>query len=248
MTLRILDVQQSILKKNSVLAQQLRDAFAQGGTLAINLLSSPGSGKTTLLERTLEYFSPLLRVAVLVGDQATDNDAVRLQQSGAPVRQITTGAECRLDANMITNALREWNMELPELLCIENVGNLICPAEYDLGEDLRVALFSVTEGEDKPLKYPLAFNTSDLVLITKTDLAPHTGFDRSKALANIQRVHPGVPVLELSARTGAGLEQWFDVLRSRAAVKSRLRGNMGVDSTSVDEVRSGKETEPVRRR
>jgi hydrogenase nickel incorporation protein HypB len=228
MTLRILDVQQSILKKNSVLAQQLRDSFAQRGTLVINLLSSPGSGKTTLLERTLDYFAPQLRVAVLVGDQATDNDAVRLQQSGAPVRQITTGAECRLDANMIANALREWNVDSADLLCIENVGNLICPAEYDLGEDLRVALFSVTEGEDKPLKYPLAFNTSDLVLITKTDLAPHTGFDRPKALANIQRVHPGVPVLELSARTGAGLQQWFEAVRSRIEQKN---GNKGIHIT-----------------
>jgi hydrogenase nickel incorporation protein HypB len=221
MTLRIVDVQQSILKKNTVMAERLRESFCENGTFVINLLSSPGSGKTTLLERTLEHFAPQFRTAVLVGDQATDNDAVRLQQSGAPVRQITTGAECRLDAQMVTKALDEWQLEPPELLCIENVGNLICPAEYDLGEDLRVALFSVTEGEDKPLKYPLAFNTSHLVLITKTDLAPHAGFDRVRAMQNVQRVHPGVHVLELSARTGAGISTWFELLRDRVNAKSR---------------------------
>lgn len=223
MTLRIIDVQQSILKKNSVLAERLRASFRENGTFVINLLSSPGSGKTTLLERTLERFASQMRTAVLVGDQATDNDAVRLQQSGVPVRQITTGAECRLDASMVTKALDEWDLDRPDLLCIENVGNLICPAEYDLGEDLRIALFSVTEGEDKPLKYPLAFNTSQLVLITKTDLAPHTGFDRVMALHNIERVHPGVQVLELSARTGEGMDAWFELLRSRVK-GSRLNG------------------------
>lgn len=219
MPLRIVDVQQSILKKNSILAQQLRDSFAQSGTFVVNLLSSPGSGKTTLLERTLERIAPRLRAAVLVGDQATDNDAVRLQHTGVPVRQITTGAECRLDAGMIVSALEAWAIGRHDLLCIENVGNLICPAEYDLGEDLRVALFSVTEGEDKPLKYPLAFNTSHLVLITKIDLAAHTGFDRPKALRNIALVHPDVPVLELSARTGAGMDPWFDLLLEHVRLK-----------------------------
>jgi hydrogenase nickel incorporation protein HypB len=142
-----------------------------------------------------------------------------LERSSVPVQQITTGAECRLDAQMVTKALEEWHMDLPQLLCIENVGNLICPAEYDLGEDLRIALFSVTEGEDKPLKYPLAFNTAHLVLITKIDLAPHTGFDRAKALENINRVHPEVPVLELSARTGSGMPAWFDLLRGKVSAK-----------------------------
>jgi hydrogenase nickel incorporation protein HypB len=223
MTLRIVDVQQSILKKNSVLADRLRSSFGESATFVVNLLSSPGSGKTTLLERTLDWLAAQMRVAVLVGDQATDNDAVRLERSGVPVRQITTGAECRLDAQMVTKALDEWQVQPPDLLCIENVGNLICPAEYDLGEDLRVALFCVTEGEDKPLKYPLAFNTSHLVIITKTDLAPHTGFDRAKAVENINRVHPGVEVLELSARTGEGLEAWLDVLRSRVSAKRGRR-------------------------
>lgn len=223
MTLRIVDVQQSILKKNSVLAQRLRERFAQSGTYAVNLLSSPGSGKTTLLERTLARLVCEMRVAVLVGDQATDNDALRLQQSGAPVRQITTGAECRLDASMVTNALDAWSTEEFDLLCIENVGNLICPAEYDLGEDLRVALFSVTEGEDKPLKYPLAFKTSDLVLITKVDLAVHTRFNRERAIENIHRVHPGVQIIELSSRTGENLDAWLDLLRERV---NTLRGRM----------------------
>ncbi len=214
MTLRILDVQQSILKKNSVLAARLRESFAESGTFVVNLLSSPGSGKTTLLERTLEHFAPRISAAVLVGDQATDNDAVRLQRSGVPVKQITTGAECRLDASMVTNALDTWEIESPDLLFIENVGNLICPAEYDLGEGLRVVLFSVTEGEDKPLKYPLAFNTAQMALITKIDLALAAGFDRTKAIESINSVHPGVAILELSARTGEGLAQWFDVVES----------------------------------
>jgi hydrogenase nickel incorporation protein HypB len=231
MTLRIVDVQQSILKKNSVLADRLRESFRANGTLVINLLSSPGSGKTTLLERTLEHFAPQFRIAVLVGDQATDNDAVRLQHSGVPVRQITTGAECRLDAQMVTKALDEWQLDPPELLCIENVGNLICPAEYDLGEDLRIALFSVTEGEDKPLKYPLAFNTSHLVIITKTDLAPHTEFDRAKAIENINRVHPGVEILELSSRTSSGMNAWFDALRDRVIAKRHLEVSNPISSS-----------------
>lgn len=222
MTLRIIEVQQSILKKNAVLAQHLRETFARDGTLVVNLLSSPGSGKTTLLERTLVHFANH-GTAVLVGDQATDNDALRLAPSGAPVRQITTGAECRLDAGMVTDALQAWHLDPPpRLLFIENVGNLICPAEYDLGEDLRVALFSVTEGEDKPLKYPLAFATSHVVLITKTDLAPHTAFNRDLALKSIDCVHPGVPVVELSSRTGAGLDAWFTLLDAQRASKSGI--------------------------
>jgi hydrogenase nickel incorporation protein HypB len=219
MTLRLIDVQQSILKKNSTLAHELRERFERNGTYVVNLLSSPGSGKTTLLEATLRALRPSLRVAALVGDQATENDEVRLARSGAPVRQITTGAECRLDAQMIERALATWNPEEPELLAIENVGNLICPAEYDLGEDLRVVLFSVTEGEDKPLKYPLAFNTAHVALVTKTDLAQATGFDRDTALENIRRVHPGIVIIELSARTGAGMDLWLAFLNDRIARK-----------------------------
>ena len=240
MSIRVVEVQRSILKKNSTLAVGLRDRFAREGTYVLNLLSSPGSGKTTLLEETLRHFASGLRVAALVGDQATDNDATRLQRSGAPVRQITTGSECRLDAIMIQNALAAWETGPLDLLCIENVGNLICPAEYDLGEDLRVVLFSVTEGEDKPLKYPLAFNTADLVLITKVDLADATGFDRALARTNIQRVHPGVPVMELSTRTQEGFQRWIDVVESAMRAKtatslsaSRMPNSPVASTTSV---------------
>ncbi len=222
MTLRLVQVQQSILRKNATLAAALRERFKRSGTFVFNLLSSPGAGKTTLLEETLRRLKARYQVAALVGDQATDNDARRLQRSGAPVLQIATGAECRLDAQMIVSALSAFEAADAEVLAIENVGNLICPAEYDLGEDLRVVLFSVTEGEDKPLKYPLAFTTAHVALVTKIDLAGATDFDRSAALENIERVHPGLAVLELSARTGEGMEEWIDFLDSRIAAKLAL--------------------------
>ncbi|MDQ2872277.1 MAG: hydrogenase nickel incorporation protein HypB [Candidatus Eremiobacteraeota bacterium] len=215
MPLRLVDVQQSILKKNVTIASALRERFAAEGTYVFNMLSSPGAGKTTLLEATLRELGSRYRVAALAGDQATENDALRLARSGAPVKQITTGAECRLDAQMIERALSRWDGAGAEVLAIENVGNLICPAEYDLGEDLRVALFSVTEGEDKPLKYPLAFNSSDIALITKIDLAGAVGFDREAATGNIRSVHPGIPIVELSTRSGAGMELWYAFLDQR---------------------------------
>jgi len=219
MSKTIVEIQDAILRKNDELALQLRRRFAASRTFVLNLLSSPGSGKTTLLEETLRRAQPGLRVAALVGDQATENDSVRLARSGAPVRQISTGAECRLDAHMIDAALNGWESSGGDLLCIENVGNLICPAEYDLGEDLRVVIFSVTEGEDKPLKYPLAFNTARVAIITKIDLADAVGFDRTAAHANIRQVHPGVPILELSARTGHGIDAWMDFLKASIAEK-----------------------------
>lgn len=219
MTLRLLEVQQSILRKNAILAQDLRQRFTRDGTYVVNVLSSPGSGKTALIEETLRRMSPQRRTAALVGDQATDNDAQRLARSGAPVKQISTGAECRLDAQMITAALHDFEIETPELLTIENVGNLICPAEYDLGEDLRVVLFSVTEGEDKPLKYPLAFVTAHVAVISKIDLAQATGFERATALANVNRVHPGLPIVELSSRTGEGMDAWIALLNERIDAK-----------------------------
>ncbi len=213
----LLEVEQAILQKNAALAQGLRDRFARAGTYVVNLLSSPGAGKTTLLEETLRRFSKQYSVGALVGDQATENDAVRLARSGAPVKQIATGAECRLDAEMVGCALDGLEWGALDLLAIENVGNLICPAEYDLGEDLRVVLFSAPEGEDKPLKYPLAFTTADIVLMTKIDLIGATRFDRVTARSNVERVHPGVDVIELSARTGDGMEQWFEYLQRRIA-------------------------------
>ncbi|HMF27237.1 MAG TPA: hydrogenase nickel incorporation protein HypB, partial [Candidatus Cybelea sp.] len=191
-------------------------------TLVVNLLSSPGSGKTTLLVHTLFHFAPRYRTAALAGDQATDNDAQRLARSGVPVQQITTAAECRLDADMITKALAAWPDDELDLLFIENVGNLICPAEYDLGEDLRVVLFSVTEGEDKPLKYPLAFKTAHAVLLTKCDIAEAVEFDRTEATWSIRSVNPDAPIIELSARTGEGLDQWFAFLEECVAEKRQL--------------------------
>jgi hydrogenase nickel incorporation protein HypB len=215
-----IEIQQSILGKNDELAAALRERFRESGTFVVNFLSSPGSGKTTLLEETLRRLAPRYRVAALVGDQATENDSLRLRRSGAPVRQITTGEECRLDAHMISTALEGWDPGPLDALFIENVGNLICPAEYDLGEDFRAVLFSVTEGEDKPLKYPLAFNTSHVALITKSDIAEAVGFARDTARESIHAVHPGLQILELSARTGAGFDEWIDLIDRRIREKT----------------------------
>lgn len=220
MKLRVVEIAANIMVKNDALAAKLRARWAESGTLVVNMLSSPGSGKTTLLEQTLVRLSAKHRVGALVGDQATENDAVRLARSGAPVRQITTAAECRLDAAMISKALADWNHHGLDVLFIENVGNLICPAEYDLGEDLRIALLSVTEGEDKPLKYPLAFNTSHLAVVTKIDLAEAVGYDRETAASSVQQVNPGMPILELSARTGSGMDAWIELLENRIGAKA----------------------------
>jgi hydrogenase nickel incorporation protein HypB len=214
---RIVEVRKNILKHNDLAAAALRDRFREAGLLVISIVSSPGAGKTALLERTLTDLQPRYRVAALVGDLATECDADRLRRSGAPVRQITTGTVCHLDADMVGRALQEWPLDALDCLFIENVGNLVCPASYDLGEQLRVVLLSVTEGEDKPLKYPSIFNTADLALITKIDLANAVGFDRDQLLRNIERVRPGLPVLEVSARSGEGLPAWTDVVESLAA-------------------------------
>ena len=220
MKMRVVEIASNLMVKNDALAARLRDRFAQSRTLVVNVLSSPGSGKTTLLEETLKRLSRKYSVGALVGDQATANDAERLSRSGVPVRQITTAAECRLDADMITKALANWGGQRFDALFIENVGNLICPAEYDLGEDLRVVLFSVTEGEDKPLKYPLAFNTSHVAVVTKIDIAQAVGYDRSSARENIRAVNPAVLILELSARTGSGMDEWIELLESRIRAKA----------------------------
>ncbi|HTJ26944.1 MAG TPA: hydrogenase nickel incorporation protein HypB [Candidatus Limnocylindria bacterium] len=220
MKLRVLEIERSILRKNDTLAAELRARFAASGTFVVNLLSSPGSGKTTLLEETLRRLRPRLRAGALVGDQATEHDASRLARSGVPVRQITTAAECRLDAAMIADALTGWETGALDALFVENVGNLICPAEYDLGEDLRVVLFSVTEGEDKPLKYPLAFNTAQVALITKIDLAGAVGFDRDAAYASLHQVNPSLTILEISTREGTGFDAWIALVEARIRAKS----------------------------
>jgi hydrogenase nickel incorporation protein HypB len=209
---RLLEIRQGVLSKNDELAQSLREQFHRAGTMAINLVSSPGTGKTALLERTLAQMAPRYRVAALVGDLATDNDAKRLARSGASVRQIVTGSMCHLEAEMVADHLADWDLAGLAFLFIENVGNLVCPSSYDLGEDVRVVLLSVTEGEDKPLKYPPMFNSADVALITKIDLAEVVEFDRDAAYANLRAVRPGVTIFETSAKSGAGLDAWIDWL------------------------------------
>ena len=216
MTTRIVELRQGILKKNDELARDLRAQFTSAGVLALNLVSSPGTGKTTFLERTLrELRESGSRVAALVGDLETDNDARRLAASGAPVRQINTHGICHLEAEMVGKHLDGWQLADLDFLFIENVGNLVCPSSYDLGEKIRVALLSVTEGEDKPLKYPTLFNSADAAVITKIDLAEPCGFDRATALHNINAIRPGIRVFETSAKTGAGMNEWLGYLREQ---------------------------------
>lgn len=205
-------VQTSVLAYNDRIAAELRTRFAALGVKVINLMSAPGSGKTALIEATVEHLYGRMPCAVIVGDLATENDAARIRKKGVPVVQITTGTACHLDALMISAALERLPLGGIRLLFIENVGNLVCPATFDLGEDRRVVLLSVPEGEDKPLKYPPIFHRSDLVLITKTDLAGALGFELARARQNIRCVAPHAEVLEVSARTGAGLEQWFQFI------------------------------------
>jgi hydrogenase nickel incorporation protein HypB len=209
---RIVEVRQGLLKKNDLLARDLRARFAEAGVFVASLVSSPGAGKTELLEKTLAALAPRCRAAALVGDLATDRDAQRLARAGAPVRQIVTGTVCHLEAEMVGRALGGWDLEDLDVLFIENVGNLVCPASYDLGESLRVVLLSVTEGEDKPLKYPTIFHAADLAVLTKVDLAPAVGFDREEAYRNLREVRPDVEILETSARTGQGMDAWLDRL------------------------------------
>jgi hydrogenase nickel incorporation protein HypB len=218
---RMLQVRRNVLKENDLIARALRDRFQQAGLVVVSLVSSPGSGKTTLLERLLTDLNREHRVAALVGDLATENDAARLARSGAPVRQITTGTVCHLDAKMVEQALAGWNLEELDFLFIENVGNLVCPSSFDLGEDLRLVLVSTTEGEDKPLKYPTIFNTADVAVVSKLDLASAVGFDLEKLCANIQGVRPGMPILKLSARTGDGFEELRQLLSSQRALAAK---------------------------
>jgi hydrogenase nickel incorporation protein HypB len=212
-------MEKKVLSENDRVAAELRARFRELGILCLNFISSPGAGKTTLLERTLESFSRGERVAVLTGDVQTDNDAKRLARFGFPVRQITTGGTCHLDARMIERGLADWRLEDLELLLIENVGNLVCPAAYDLGEAAKVVILSVTEGDDKPLKYPAIFFRAELLVLSKTDLLPYVSFDLASARANALRIHPGIEILEVSCTAETGLETWRRWLddRRRAA-------------------------------
>lgn len=220
MTPRLLEIKKNVLDKNNQLAGELRAQFHAAGTFTLNWVSSPGTGKTAWLERTLSLMKERgLNVAALVGDLATENDARRLARSGAPARQIVTDGICHLEAEMVHTHLQAsgWTLNQLQFLFIENVGNLVCPSGYDLGEDLRVVLLSVTEGEDKPLKYPSLFLTADVALLTKIDLAEAVDFNRSTAYANLHAVRPGLRIFETSAKTGLGLEAWVNFIIEQRA-------------------------------
>ncbi len=224
---RILEVRQGILKKNDQLAENLRGRFQSANVCVIDLVSSPGAGKTAFLEETLRRLKEQkFKVAALVGDLATENDAKRLERSGVPVRQIETHGICHLEAEMIERNLEGWNLEELDFLFIENVGNLVCPASYDLGEDARAVLHAVTEGEDKPLKYPTIFNSSDIAIITKIDLAEVCEFDRKACYENIHAVRPNIPILETSGKKGIGFDEWFKYLKD-------LKNGVAVRATAV---------------
>lgn len=214
----LVSVHKSILSANNLQAERNRGFFRGIGLLALNLLSSPGAGKTALLKKTIQVLGERSKCGVIVGDLETENDALRLRETGAPVVQISTGTLCHLDAGMVAAALLELDARSLDVLFIENVGNLVCPATFDLGEDLRVAMLSVTEGEDKPLKYPPMFRFADAIVLSKIDLAEACEFDRELALANIAAVNPGAPVFEVSAKTGHGMDAWCSFLLARRAV------------------------------
>jgi hydrogenase nickel incorporation protein HypB len=210
-----LPLEKKVLSENDRIAGRLREGFQERDVFCLNFVSSPGAGKTSLLERTLERFSPNERVALLTGDIQTDNDAKRLARFGFPVKQITTGGTCHLDARMIERALADWRLDSLDTLLIENVGNLVCPSSYDLGEAAKVVVLSVAEGDDKPLKYPAIFFKAELLVLNKIDLLPYVSFDLEKARAFALQVHPGMEIIELSCKTGAGFEDWMNWLARR---------------------------------
>ncbi|MGB7727175.1 MAG: hydrogenase nickel incorporation protein HypB [Candidatus Acidiferrum sp.] len=206
------ELERKVLSENDRIAARLRESFAKYNTLVLNLISSPGSGKTSLLERTLERFDRQERVAVLTGDIQTENDAKRLARFGFPVKQITTGGTCHLDASMIERALLDWRLEDIDLLLIENVGNLVCPSSYNLGEAAKVVVLSVTEGEDKPLKYPSIFFKSELLILNKIDLLPYVPFDIALAEENSRSIHRDMEIVRVSCLTKEGVTTWLDWL------------------------------------
>jgi hydrogenase nickel incorporation protein HypB len=220
---RQIEITQSILSKNDRLAERNRGFFRAKGLLVLNVLSSPGAGKTTLIERMLTDLGEHLPTVVIVGDLATDNDAQRLRHTGAEAVQITTGETCHLEAEMVGRAAQQLHLDGIKLLVIENVGNLVCPAAYDLGEDLRVVIFSVTEGEDKPLKYPTMFKIADVVIINKIDIAEVVGFDQETALRNIRQIAPQAKILEVSARSGDGMGAWYGFLQEKMNISANLQ-------------------------
>ena len=215
------DVKQKVLAANAAAADVLRARFETSGTLVVNLISSPGSGKTTLLEKTAAALRDSLRLGGLEGDIATERDAERLRRMGIPARQILTGGSCHLDARQVGRALAEEGAGLAglDILFIENVGNLICPTSYDLGEDFKVVLLSVTEGEDKPFKYPAIFSKAAVTVVTKTDLLPYVAFDVAAVREQVRSLNPSGRLLEVSATAGTGMDTWFSLLEERLAEK-----------------------------
>ena len=209
---RVVLLEQAILYKNDEIARANRRWFAANHVVTLNLMSSPGAGKTALLERTIRERNDALRFATLVGDQQTSHDAVRLHSAGGLAKQITTHSACHLDASMIEQELGSFVTSAIDYLFIENVGNLVCPAAFDLGENVRVALLSLPEGEDKPIKYPVLFNRADLVVFTKVDLAPHLDWNRKLCTNYVRRVNPSAPIIAISTRSGEGLAAWYQFL------------------------------------
>lgn len=216
-------LQKKVLSENDRVAASLRERFRQNSVLCVNLISSPGSGKTTLLERTLEVLPRSARVAVLTGDIQTENDAARLKRFGFPVKQITTGGTCHLDARMIERHLEDWDLSNLDILFIENVGNLVCPSSYDLGEAAKIVILSVTEGEDKPLKYPSIFFKSEVLVLSKIDLLPYVPFDPDLAEQNARRVHPEIEVLRVSCLTRIGMAGWLTWLQRRRSTEFEMK-------------------------
>ena len=212
-------IEKKVLNENDQVAGRLRERLADFGTLSLNFIGSPGAGKTAFLEGTLERLAAHTRTAVLTGDLQTENDAIRLRRYGYPVRQITTGGACHLDARMVQTHLEDLLKVGLELLLIENVGNLVCPTSYDLGEDAKVVVLSVCEGEDKPLKYPGIFRKAELMLLTKIDLLPHVPFKPELALENARKINPEIEIIETSYTTGAGFDRWLEWLSRRAEQK-----------------------------
>ena len=227
---RLVEVRKNVLKANDVVAQALREKFRNAGVFVVSLVSSPGSGKTAFLEKTLTLLRQNYRVAALVGDLATENDAKRLARSQVPVKQIVTGTLCHLEAAMVEKSIADWDLSSLDFLFVENVGNLVCPSSYDLGESLRFVLISVTEGEDKPLKYPTIFNSADVAVVTKMDLADAVEFDSEVAYRNIQAVRPGMTVMSVASKTGMGIENYLSFLKTRL---DEFRASLGTPTVAV---------------
>ncbi len=216
-----IDLREKVLNENDRIAGELRERFARKNALVLNFISSPGAGKTALLEQTLRWFPKKLKAATLTGDIETENDAERIAPYGFPVKQITTGGACHLDARMVERGLDELGADEYDVLFIENIGNLVCPSSFDLGEEAKIVLLSVTEGDDKPFKYPSTFVRADLLIINKIDLAPYVDFDMMKARKAARKVNPNIEILELSCKTGDGIKEWVHWIQKKVHLKRK---------------------------